>query len=145
MYSISVVVFVVDRLAKTWAAHNLFGRRPIVLIPHVLDLHYTTNSGGAFGLFGGQPWLFFTASLAVCVAIVLASFRLSGSLSAVGLGLLLGGAVGNLADRVINGAGLRGRVVDFIHLHLWPVFNLADTAIVIGAILIVLHGLHRRS
>ena len=61
----------------------------------------------------------------------------------VGLGLVLGGALGNLTDRVVRGSGLNGRVVDFIDFRVWPVFNLADSAIVIGAALILLAGVRR--
>jgi signal peptidase II len=62
----------------------------------------------------------------------------------VALGLVLAGAVGNLTDRLIRGPGFSGEVVDFIDLHVWPVFNLADSAIVVGAAILLLHGLRRR-
>jgi signal peptidase II len=109
----------------------------------VLDLRYTTNPGGAFGLFGGIPWLFVAISAVVVGAIVLASRRLPTTASAVGLGLVLGGAIGNLIDRGIRGPGFSGEVVDFIDLQVWPIFNLADSAIVIGAALLLLTGLKR--
>ena len=109
----------------------------------MVRLTYTTNSGGAFGLFGGQPWLFFGATVLVCAAIVLASTRLSRPAAAVGLGLILGGALGNLTDRILHGPGVSGRVVDFVDFRIWPVFNLADSAIVIGAIVVVLAGARR--
>jgi signal peptidase II len=65
------------------------------------------------------------------------AFRLRRVLSAVALGLILGGALGNLTDRVIHGDGfLRGNVVDFVDFHVWPVFNVADTCIVVGALLL---------
>jgi signal peptidase II len=140
LYGAAALVFAADRLTKLLAERHLAGRPPIVLIPRVLDLSYTTNAGGAFGLLGGQPWLFFTATVAVCVVIVVASSRLSSALGSVGLGLVLGGAIGNLTDRALHGPGVSGRVTDFIHLHLWPVFNLADSAIVIGAVLLALAG-----
>ncbi len=126
------------------AEHNLAGHPPITLIPRVLDLRYTENSGGAFSLFGGQPWLFFGATLVVCLVIVLVSPRLSSAAGAIGLGLILGGALGNLTDRIIRGPGLAGRVVDFIDLHHWPVFNVADSSIVVGALLVVLASLRHR-
>ena len=109
----------------------------------MLHLNFTENSGGAFSLFGGQPWLFFAATLVVSVAIVVASVRVRSKASAVALGLILGGAMGNLTDRLIRGPGVSGKVVDFIDFRMWPVFNLADSAIVIGALMMVLAGMRR--
>jgi signal peptidase II len=143
LYGTGGVVFLLDRLTKILAERHLQGRPPVVLIPRVLSLDYTTNSGGAFGVFGSQPWLFFAATVAVCAVIVFVSTRVAGVLPSVGLGMILGGAVGNLTDRVIHGSGVSGRVVDFIHLNLWPVFNAADSAIVIGAALVVLASARR--
>jgi signal peptidase II len=110
------------------------------LIPHVVDLRYTENAGGAFSLFGSQPWLFLSATVVVALVIVGASLRLASRATAIGLGLILGGAVGNLTDRIVRGSGVSGRVVDFIDLHHWPVFNVADSAIVVGALLVLLAG-----
>jgi signal peptidase II len=143
LYGSSVAVYVLDRVTKLLAERHLAGRPPIDLIPEVVRLNYTTNSGGAFGLFGGQPWLFFGATLLVCLAIVIGSTRLARAASAAGSGMILGGALGNLTDRIIHGPGVSGRVVDFIDFRLWPVFNLADSAIVIGAALVVLAGARR--
>lgn len=125
------------------AEAHLQGREPVELIPGVLQLRYTTNPGGAFGLFGELSWLFVAISVVVIAVIVLASRRLPSTVSAVGLGLVLGGAMGNLTDRLIRGAGLSGEVVDFIDLHVWPVFNVADTGIVVGAAILLLSGLRR--
>ena len=83
--------------------------------------------------------------LLVCLAIVLASTRLSRAAIALGLGLILGGALGNLTDRIIHGPGVSGRVVDFIDFRIWPVFNVADSCIVIGALLLVLSSTRRDS
>lgn len=143
LYGAAACVYLLDRSTKLLAENYLAGRAPIRLVPHVLDLTYTTNSGGAFGLFRGQPWLFFAASLVVCIAIVVASRHLASLPVALGLGLILGGAVGNLTDRVIHGSGATGRVVDFIYLHAWPVFNAADSAIVIGTFVVVIASLWR--
>jgi signal peptidase II len=143
---VAAAAYLLDRLTKLWAEGPLRDRgRPLELIPNVLQLSYTTNSGGAFGLGQRQPWLFFIASVVVCAAIAWASFRLASTVSAVGLGLVLGGGLGNLTDRLIRGAGISGRVVDFIDFHVWPVFNLADSAIVIGAVVIAAAGIRRRT
>jgi signal peptidase II len=88
--------------------------------------------------------VFAAATIVVAAAIVASSFRLRNGLTAVSLGLILGGALGNLTDRAIRGDGLlSGRVVDFIDFHVWPVFNLADSAIVIGALLLAVGGIRR--
>lgn len=135
LFATAAVVFTFDRLTKVWAAHAL-ADRPIDLIGGVLTLRYTTNSGGAFSLGQRTPWLFAGATLIVSGLIVLTAFRDRNAVSALGLGLVLGGALGNLADRALRGPGLSGHVVDFIDLHWWPVFNVADSAIVIGAVVI---------
>jgi signal peptidase II len=133
----------VDRATKLLAEQVLEGRQPAELIQGILQLRFTTNPGGAFGLFGGLGWLFVLISVVVIAAVLLASRNLPSTVSAVGLGLILGGAVGNLTDRFIRGPGFSGEVVDFIDFHVWPVFNLADTAIVVGAAILLLSGLRR--
>ena len=137
--------FGLDRVTKLLAERRLSGRAPITLIPHVLDLRYTTNSGGAFSLFPDRPWVFFAASALVCAGIVIGSRRVGSLPAAVGLGLVLGGALGNLTDRVLHGSGVSGGVVDVIDFHVWPVFNLADSAIVVGVIVVVAAGFFRRA
>jgi len=128
-------VCVLDRLTKAWAEHS-FAVHPRDVIDGVLTLRYTTNSGGAFSLGDRAPLVFAIAALVVCAAIAATAFRARPTLHAVALGLILGGALGNLLDRALRGSGLSGRVVDFIDLHVWPVFNLADAAIVSGAVLL---------
>jgi signal peptidase II len=141
LYSAAAVAYVVDRVTKLIVESHLEGRPPIDVIPGVVRLRFTTNTGGAFGLFGGQTWLFFGATALVCAAIVVVSWSLQSRVSAVGLGLVLGGALGNMTDRILRGP--RG-VVDFIDFRVWPVFNAADSAIVIGALIVAVAGLRRR-
>jgi signal peptidase II len=135
---VAAAVYLVDRLTKAWAEAALAGHAPIQVIPHVLQLNYTTNSGGAFGLGRSAPWLFAGATIIVSVIIVWYSLRLSRPVVAVALGMVLGGALGNLTDRAVRDSG---RVVDFIDVHIWPVFNVADSAIVVGAILLAIASL----
>jgi signal peptidase II len=130
-------VFLLDRLTKIWAEHAL-ADRPIDVIHGVLTLRFTTNSGGAFSLGQSAPWFFAVATVVVSGVIAATAFHRRSVLASVALGLILGGALGNLADRVLRGPGLRGHVVDFIDLHVWPVFNAADSAVVVGAILLAL-------
>ena len=143
LYGTAAALYGLDRLTKWLAEEHLAGRPPIQVIPKVLQLRYTTNPGGAFGLFGGLTWLFVLVSVVVILVVLLASRDLPGRLSGVALGLVLAGAVGNLTDRLIRGPGFSGEVVDFIDFHVWPVFNLADSAIVVGALLLLLQGLRR--
>jgi signal peptidase II len=109
----------------------------------VLQLRFTTNPGGAFGLFGDLPALFVVISVVVVVVVLVASRDLPSTASAVGLGLVLAGALGNLTDRVIRGSGFSGEVVDFIDFHVWPVFNLADSALVVGAAILLIASVRR--
>ena len=100
------------------------------------------NSGAAFSFAQGATVLFTAVAVAVIVVIVRTARRLGSAGWAVSLGLLLGGATGNLADRIFRAPGPgRGAVVDFIDFRVWPVFNLADSAIVCGGLLAVLLSL----
>ena len=143
LYLAAAVVYALDRLTKVLAETHLSGRPPVEIVPGVIELTFTTNPGGAFGLFGGAAWLFVLASVVVIVAVVASSRNLPSRLAAVSLGLVLGGALGNLTDRVLRGPGFSGEVVDFIDFQIWPVFNLADSAIVIGAALLLLSSFRK--
>ena len=145
LYATAAVVYALDRVTKLWAEAALAGRPPIEIVPGVLSFNYTTNSGGAFGLGRSAPWLFAGATVLVSVVIVFVSFRLDRRPLALALGLILGGALGNLTDRILNGPGLSGSVIDFIDLQVWPVFNLADTSIVVGAILLAMSSARREA
>ncbi|MDQ1632431.1 MAG: signal peptidase [Frankiaceae bacterium] len=135
----AVVAFVVDLVSKLLAVAQLTDRAPIRLIPGVLDLQLIRNPGAAFGLAGGGTIIFTLVAGAVVVFILTTARRLRSRGWAVALGLLLGGALGNLGDRLFRDPGpLRGHVVDWIHLAHWPIFNVADTCIVVGGLFAVL-------
>jgi signal peptidase II len=141
---IAAAVVVVDQLTKTWALDHL-ANGPRHLLPG-LKLELTYNSGIAFGLGRGvTPILVAVAVLAVVVLVGLgSSARRNPSWSGVAaMGLLLGGAAGNLADRLVRHHG--GAVIDFIDFRFWWVFNLADASIVVGAIALVIMGSRRRA
>lgn len=140
----AATVYGLDRVTKLLAERHLAGRPPLTLIPGVLDLRYTTNSGGAFGILGSAPWIFFTATIVVGAAVVVAAWRARGTAVEVGLGLIMGGALGNLTDRIAHASRAGGQVTDFIHLSHWPVFNAADSAIVVGAIVVAVAGSRER-
>jgi signal peptidase II len=136
LFAVAGVIWTLDRMSKLWVEHSLAGRPPIIVIPGVLDLRFTTNPGGAFSLGQRASWIFVGASILVAVAIVTTAFRHTNVTTAIALGLILGGALGNLTDRIVRGPGFSGHVVDFVDFHVWPVFNVADSAIVIGAVLL---------
>jgi signal peptidase II len=143
LYVVAAAAYLLDRITKLLVEDRLAGRPPVRLIPGVLDLNYTTNSGGAFGLGRSAPLVFAVATVVVAIAICVASLRLSRPSMAIALGLILGGALGNLTDRAVHGSGFSGSVTDFIDFQIWPVFNLADSAIVIGAIVLAFTGWRR--
>ena len=145
LYGSALGVYLLDRVTKVAIEAYLPRDHGVTLVPGILQLQFTENPGGAFGLLGGATWLFLSATLVVCAVIVVSSFTLPARVIAVALGLVLGGAVGNLTDRVVRGPRLSGKVVDFLAFAgspdgepVWPVFNVADGAIVVGAALIFL-------
>jgi signal peptidase II len=142
---VAAAVVVVDQLTKRWALHAL-AHRDIDLV-WTLRLNLTFNSGMAFGRGKGLGPVIGVLALVVIVAM-LVSLRRSGSrLAAVGVGLVIGGALGNVLDRLFRGDGgfLQGAVVDFIDVQWWPVWNVADMGVVIGGILLVVVSLLDRS
>jgi signal peptidase II len=126
-----------------WAVARLT-TRDVRLAGGLVVLHEQRNPGAAFSIAGGATVLFTLVAAGVVVVIVRTARRLRSTAWAVTLGLLLGGALGNLADRLFRDPGpLRGHVVDFVDLQwhgrsVWPVFNVADMAIVAGALLALL-------
>jgi signal peptidase II len=134
---VAAIVIAIDRLTKVWAERS-FAASPRDVLGGLITLRLTTNSGGAFSMGDRAPWLFATAAIVVSVAIAVTAFRPRPTAHAVALGLILGGAVGNLIDRATRGPRLTGRVIDFIDPHVWPVFNVADASIVCGAILLAI-------
>jgi len=136
VWAVAGGVLLADRLTKLWAERSLVDA-PIDVIRGVLTLRFTSNPGGAFSILTSVPWFFVVAAATVSVIVGVVAFRDRPRLQSVALGLILGGALGNLLDRITRGPGFRGEVVDFIDVHVWPVFNLADAAVVIGALLLV--------
>jgi signal peptidase II len=135
---IAAAVLVADVLTKMIAVEELSGRAPVEVLDGWLELRLVRNSGAAFGLAQGLTILFTLVAVAVVVVILRLASRMRSRGWAVALGLILGGAVGNLLDRIFREPGpLRGRVIDFLELPHWPVFNLADSAIVCGGVIMV--------
>jgi signal peptidase II len=144
---IAGVVLAADVISKLIVVAKLVeGGKTVEIIPSVLDLELTRNPGAAFGFAAGATVIFTVVAAGVVVFIVRAARKLGSVGWAWALGLLLGGALGNLGDRVFRAPGpLRGHVVDWIHLHHWPIFNIADSGVVVGGLLAVLlsmRGIH---
>lgn len=135
---IAVVVVVVDLLTKRHAA-TTFVTDPVEVIPGVLNFVYTENFGSAFSLFSSIGLLASVAASVAAVAIVVALFRPRPMAEVVGFGLIGGGAVGNLVDRLTRGEGLTdGGVIDWIQLPNFPIFNIADSSITVAVVVLIL-------
>lgn len=150
---LAAVIYAADLITKTVVLRTLEGQAPLVVIQDVLQFRVIFNSGAAFSIGTGMTFIFTFIAAGVVVAIVRTARKLGSRAWAVTLGLLLGGALGNLTDRLLrypSGFGrstqLQGHVVDFIEvlpghfpvIDYFPVFNIADSAIVCGGILAVL-------
>jgi len=140
---IAIGVLLLDRLTKWAVAANIELQHSIVVIPGFFRLTHVQNTGAAFGLFADSSaqWkigalVSFSILALIVVSALLWKHSHSLSVTAIGLSLILGGAMGNLWDRMIY-----GRVVDFLDFYVggyhWPAFNIADSAIVIGAVLLI--------
>ncbi len=140
----AIAALALDQLSKAWVVGNVAGRPPISIIEGFARLRYTENTGAAFGFFQGWTGLLSIAAIGIIIAIVLSASRVGTSAyGMVALGLVTGGALGNLIDRL-----RLGHVTDFIDVYgpylninnvhyTFPVFNIADSAITIGAILLM--------
>jgi signal peptidase II len=138
LLSVAAVVLVLDVVTKVLAVKLLTPGQPVSIIGDTVTWTLVRNSGAAFSMATGYTWVLTLVAIAVVVGIVWMGRRLVSPWWAVGLGMILGGALGNLVDRFFRSPGpLRGHVVDFLSIGWWPVFNVADPAVVGGAILLV--------
>ncbi|MGP4018096.1 signal peptidase II [Saccharopolyspora sp. 5N708] len=147
LFGVAAVALCIDILTKIAVVANLEGQAPVRVLGGLLYLDVLRNPGAAFSLATGMTWLLALLAIAVVVVIIWLAPKLRSPGWAVGLGLVLGGACGNLVDRIFRAPGpLQGHVVDFLSLFapggaVWPVFNVADSCIVCGGILVVLLSL----
>jgi signal peptidase II len=139
LFITAAVIVVIDQVTKAVVVSNLREGESRRVIGGVLSWTYQRNPGSAFGLFQHIPVLFTILAAAIAVVIIVRAPRVHDHLTRFALGLVLGGAIGNLVDRIVRPPGVfRGRVIDFIDFHWWPVFNIADSAVVIGAVLLLI-------
>ena len=134
----AAVVVIVDQLTKSWVVARLSGGEEIDLLGGLVTLRLALNPGGAFGFGRRFPEFFLAATIVVILILVVWVGRTREAAMAIPLGLVLGGGLGNLIDRVFR--DFDGRVVDFVDLGWWPVFNVADSCIVVGVILVMILG-----
>ena len=133
---ISIGFFIVfsDQLTKFLIKQNLQLNQSIPVIKNILHLTYITNTGSAFGLFKGFNWFFILFSLVVIIVIFyfINQIKNNEKMMRISVSLVLGCTIGNLIDRIAYGA-----VIDFIDFRIWPVFNIADSAVTIGIIILI--------
>jgi signal peptidase II len=128
-------VWIVDRLLKVLIQTKFIPGESLKVIPKVFHVTYVLNPGAAFGLMAGRTWVFVVTALIVVGGVIYGQFRIPKSevLLRLAIGMVGGGALGNLYDRLVI-----GRVVDYIDVQIWPyVFNFADSMIVIGVVLLM--------
>lgn len=134
-----VIVLVVDQFTKVFVSNNFEMAKSYKFLPGIIDITYIHNDGAAWGMLGGYTWLLLSITIVVmlaCIALLL-KWGLRDKLIFWSAMLVLSGGVGNMIDRIFRG----GNVIDFLHFEFWPtfpVFNVADCAICVGAGLIIL-------
>ncbi len=135
---VAALVLGLDVVTKVLAVKLLVPGQPVEIIGDTITWTLVRNSGAAFSMATGYTWVLTLIATGVVLGIIWMGRRLVSLWWALGLGMILGGAVGNLMDRFFRSPGpLRGHVVDFLSVGWWPVFNVADSAVVCGAVLLV--------
>lgn len=139
LYLIAWVVWLIDLGTKVWAVEVLSSRANVQIIGSFLQLTFVQNSGAAFGIGAGSTIIFTFFALAVLIFITRYALQITSKGWALVCGLVLGGILGNLTDRIFREPSfLQGHVIDWIQIPNWPVFNIADTAIVIAAVVAII-------
>lgn len=141
---IAAVIVAADLLSKRYAAINLSGN-PVEIIPGFFELTYVQNPGGAFGFFQDGGTIIGVAAVAVTGVVLVAMAMERPRLETIALGLVVGGAVGNLIDRFARGEGIiDGRVIDWVELWVIPTFNVADASVTFAVALILVQAWRTR-
>ena len=142
LLGVAAFVLAADVISKAIVVARMPGHQPIRLLGGLLTITLTRNGGAAFSIGTSMTIVFTAIAVGVIVYILRTARNLRSNSWAITLGLLLGGATGNLLDRIFRAPGaFQGRVVDWIELPHWPVFNLADSSIVCAGVLVVLLAL----
>lgn len=139
-----LTVVLVDQLTKLAITSSLAIGESIEVVEGVLRISHVRNTGAAFGLLRGWSGVLALAAVVGVVLLVGIIVRKPPAMTGVGAALIAGGALGNLVDRIVRGPFLAGSVVDFVDFRYWPAFNAADTAIAVGAMVLILAGFVER-
>lgn len=138
LLAVAATLFALDLVTKIIVVARIRPGEPVSIIGDFVELALVRNPGAAFSMATGMTWLLTLIAAAVVIGVLRIGRTLRSTLWAIGLGGVLGGALGNLMDRLFRAPGpLQGHVVDFVSIGWWPVFNVADSSIVCGAILLV--------
>lgn len=138
--AVAVAVFALDRITKTIVAATIPFGSEISILGGLVSITNVHNSGAAFGVAPAFAGIFLIASIGVSIGLAVYVFRTQGTEWTFGLlGLIMGGTVGNGYERLVNGT-----VIDFVNVHFWPVFNVADSAVSTGVVLLLATYLLRR-
>jgi signal peptidase II len=138
LLTVAAVVLILDIVTKVLAVKLLTPGQPVPIVGDTITWTLVRNSGAAFSMATGYTWVLTLIATGVVIGIIWMGRRLVSPWWAIGLGMILGGAMGNLVDRFFRSPGpLQGHVVDFLSIGWWPVFNVADPSVVGGAILLV--------
>lgn len=144
-YLLALVILVADQLTKRWAEAN-FSDGPERIFGDFLIFRFGENSGAAFSLFQNAGRFFGLAAVVAIGFIAYALTKPRPRFEVIAFGLVIGGALGNLTDRILRGAGfLDGRVIDWIQIPYWPTFNIADSAVSIAIVTLLLGSLRPNS
>lgn len=141
-YLLAVIVLILDQGSKYMVSHYMQVNQSITIIPHVFYLTSLRNTGAAWSILEGKMLFFYAVTIIVLVIVIYYMQKIGRFRPLLGssLGLIIGGTLGNFIDRLIH-----GKVVDFIHVYIgsysYPIFNLADSALCIGAILLLIYSL----
>ena len=151
LLAISALILALDRFTKNWVSHHIEEGNAITIIPRVFRISHVQNPGAAFSMFSDSPspertrWILIAFSLLAAAVVLGVLLRIGRRLTmtSLAMALVLGGAIGNAWDRIRYGT-----VVDFLEVHIvhyhWPDFNVADSAIVVGGLLLLLDALFSR-
>ena len=141
-FGIGIIVFLADQLVKCYVDTSMYIGQSIPVIDNIFHITYILNPGAAFGMLEHKRWIFIIVALVIMAATIYCYrwIKQESSLIRCGSGLLLGSAAGNLLDRIQTGL-----VVDFLDFRVWPVFNIADIGICVGAGMLMFSVWRRRN
>lgn len=138
--AVATAVVVLDHLTKLVIVLTMPVGRSVPVIEDVFHITHVRNPGAAFGLLRGVPGILALAGLIGVVVFVVVFLRDPPAVIGLGAALVAGGALGNLIDRIVRDFPFHGTVVDFVDLRVWPAFNIADMAISVGAVVLIVAG-----